>query len=118
LLLEPLNITRHRAIWLRREVLRLVQVAWRNGYYGLTALMAVAWDSQLSPVEIARWRLRRPAAIPPASTSNSRAPRPNVLRPDDDEVVARGAARLPSQTIQRRRAAGFDAVVLDEAAAR
>jgi hypothetical protein len=54
LLLEPLNITRHRAIWLRREVLRLVQVAWRNGYYGLTALMAVAWDSQLSPVEIAR----------------------------------------------------------------
>ena len=38
-------------IWLRWEVLKLVQVAWRNGYYGLAALMAVAWDSQLSPVD-------------------------------------------------------------------
>lgn len=38
-------------IWLRWEVLRLVQVAWRNEFYGLAALMAVAWDSQLSPVD-------------------------------------------------------------------
>jgi hypothetical protein len=38
-------------IWLRREVLLLVQTAWRNEYYGLAALMAVAWDSQLSPVD-------------------------------------------------------------------
>jgi hypothetical protein len=38
-------------IWLRREVLKLVQVAWRNGFYGLAALMAVAWDSMLSPVD-------------------------------------------------------------------
>lgn len=38
-------------IWRRREVLRLVQVAWRHEYYGLAALMAVAWDSQLSPVD-------------------------------------------------------------------
>jgi hypothetical protein len=38
-------------IWLRREVLHLVQVAWRHEYYGLAALMAVAWDSQLSPVD-------------------------------------------------------------------
>jgi hypothetical protein len=38
-------------IWLRREVVKLVQVAWRNGYCGLAALMAVAWDSQLSPTD-------------------------------------------------------------------
>jgi hypothetical protein len=38
-------------IWLRWEVLRLVQVAWRNEFYGLAALMAVAWDSQLSPID-------------------------------------------------------------------
>lgn len=38
-------------IWRRREVLRLVQIAWRNEYYGLAALMAVAWDSQLSPID-------------------------------------------------------------------
>jgi hypothetical protein len=40
-----------KEIWLRSEVLRLVQVAWRNEYYGLAALMAVAWDSQLSPID-------------------------------------------------------------------
>jgi hypothetical protein len=28
-----------------------VQIAWRMEYYGLAALMAVAWDSQLSPVD-------------------------------------------------------------------
>lgn len=38
-------------IWYRSEVYKLVQVAWRNEYYGLAALMAVAWDSQLSPVD-------------------------------------------------------------------
>jgi hypothetical protein len=38
-------------VWRRREVLRLVQVAWRSEYHGLAALIAVAWDSQLSPVD-------------------------------------------------------------------
>lgn len=38
-------------VWYRREVLQLVQVAWRHEYYGLAALMAVAWDSQLSPID-------------------------------------------------------------------
>lgn len=37
--------------WTRKEVLRLVQVAWRNGYHGLAALMATAWDSMLSPID-------------------------------------------------------------------
>jgi hypothetical protein len=38
-------------IWLRHEVLKLVQVAWRNKFYGLAACMAVAWDSMVSPVD-------------------------------------------------------------------
>ncbi|XIA63230.1 hypothetical protein ACFIOY_29045 [Bradyrhizobium sp. TZ2] len=38
-------------IWSRREVLKLVQFAWRNELYGLAAWMAVAWDSQLSPID-------------------------------------------------------------------
>ena len=38
-------------VWYRREVLRLVQTAWRHEYYGLAALMAAAWDSQLSPID-------------------------------------------------------------------
>jgi hypothetical protein len=38
-------------IWLRSEVLKLVQIAWRHGFYGLAACMAVAWDSMLSPID-------------------------------------------------------------------
>jgi hypothetical protein len=38
-------------IWYRGEVLKLVQVAWRNEFYGLAALMAVSWDSMLSPID-------------------------------------------------------------------
>jgi hypothetical protein len=40
-----------QAIWARREVLKLVQVAWRNDFRGLAACMAVAWDSMFSPVD-------------------------------------------------------------------
>jgi hypothetical protein len=38
-------------IWQRREVLKLVQVAWRHNLRGLAACMAVAWDSMLSPID-------------------------------------------------------------------
>jgi hypothetical protein len=41
-------------IWKRREVLNRVQLAWRMGYYGLAACMAVAWDTMLSPVDARR----------------------------------------------------------------
>src|SRR5215470_9564325 len=34
-------------VWREGEVVRLVKVAWRQGYKGLAACMAVAWDSQL-----------------------------------------------------------------------
>ncbi len=40
-----------QAIWKRREVLKLVQTAWRNGFYGLAACMATAWDSMLSSID-------------------------------------------------------------------
>ena len=35
----------------RREAVRLVKAAWRAGYFGLAALIAVAWNSSLSPVD-------------------------------------------------------------------
>jgi hypothetical protein len=38
-------------IWQRKEVLRLVQVAWRNHFRGLAACMAVAYDSMFSPID-------------------------------------------------------------------
>ncbi|MGY4294591.1 hypothetical protein ACVWXN_002686 [Bradyrhizobium sp. i1.4.4] len=43
-----------QAAWQRREVLRRVQLAWRMGYCGLAACIAVAWDSMLSPVDARR----------------------------------------------------------------
>jgi hypothetical protein len=40
------------AAWQRREVLIRVQRAWRMGYHGLAACMAVGWDSMCSPVDV------------------------------------------------------------------
>jgi hypothetical protein len=39
-------------VWTDGEVVRLVKGAWRAGYRGLAAVMAVAWDTQLSPVDV------------------------------------------------------------------
>jgi hypothetical protein len=39
-------------VWPQRDVLRLVQRAWREHYYGLAALLAVAWDTMLSPIDV------------------------------------------------------------------
>jgi hypothetical protein len=39
-------------VWPHHDVLRLVQRAWRERYYGLAALLAVAWDTMLSPVDV------------------------------------------------------------------
>jgi hypothetical protein len=46
---DPRDVT-----WTRREVLRRVQRAWRMGYHGLAACIAVGWDSMLSPVDARR----------------------------------------------------------------
>jgi hypothetical protein len=39
------------ALWTHLESWRLCKTAWREGYYGLAAVIAVAWDSMLSPVD-------------------------------------------------------------------
>jgi hypothetical protein len=43
-----------KAVWVEGEAVRLVKQAWRSGYYGLAALLAVTWDTQLSPVDVRR----------------------------------------------------------------
>ena len=69
-------------VWYRREFLRLVQTAWRHEYYGLAALMAAAWDSQLSPIDNRSLTPHRSAAMTSASTSRSTVPRQaRQLRP-------------------------------------
>jgi hypothetical protein len=38
--------------WSEGEVVRVAKRAWRMGYHGLTAVIAVAWDTQLSPGDV------------------------------------------------------------------
>ena len=38
--------------WSEGETVRLVKSAWRRGYYGLACIVAVAWDTQFSPVDV------------------------------------------------------------------
>lgn len=40
------------AVWTYDEAVRLVKRAWRMGYRGLAAALAVAWDTSLSPVDV------------------------------------------------------------------
>jgi hypothetical protein len=43
---------RRQAVWEFSEVRRLADRAWRERYYGLAAVIAVAWDTSLSPVDV------------------------------------------------------------------
>jgi hypothetical protein len=38
--------------WSEGETVRFVKVAWRLGYHGLACIVAVAWDTQFSPVDV------------------------------------------------------------------
>ena len=38
--------------WTEGETVRLVKTAWRHGYCGLSCVVAVAWDTQFSPVDV------------------------------------------------------------------
>jgi hypothetical protein len=38
--------------WSEGEAVRLAKSAWRNGYHGLACVIAVAWDTQFSPVDV------------------------------------------------------------------
>jgi hypothetical protein len=41
-----------KARWSEGEAVRLVKDAWRNGYHGLACVIAIAWDTQFSPVDV------------------------------------------------------------------
>jgi hypothetical protein len=40
------------ATWAEGEVVRLFKQAWRKGYHGLAAVIAIAWSTQLSPGDV------------------------------------------------------------------
>jgi hypothetical protein len=49
--------------WFEGETVRLVKTAWRHGYRGLACVIAVAWDTQFSPVDVRTLRGRHRAII-------------------------------------------------------
>jgi hypothetical protein len=49
--------------WTEGETVRLVKTAWRDGYHGLACVIAVAWDTQFSPVDVRTLRCRHKAII-------------------------------------------------------
>jgi hypothetical protein len=49
--------------WSEGEAVRLVKAAWRRGYKGLACIIAVAWDTQFSPVDVRTLAARHRAII-------------------------------------------------------
>jgi hypothetical protein len=49
--------------WAEGETVRLAKTAWRYGYHGLACVIAVAWDTQFSPVDVRTLRSRHRAMI-------------------------------------------------------
>jgi len=48
--------------WTEGEAVRLVKGAWRHGYRGLACIIATAWDTQFSPVDVRTLQERHRAA--------------------------------------------------------
>jgi len=49
--------------WSEGEAVRLVKAAWRAGYQGLACIIAVAWDTQFSPVDVRTLTARHRAVV-------------------------------------------------------
>jgi hypothetical protein len=49
--------------WSEGETVRLVKAAWRHGYKGLACIIAVAWDTQFSPVDVRTLAARHRAIV-------------------------------------------------------
>jgi len=55
------------AVWSEGEVVRLAKRAWRMEYFGLAAVIGVAWDTQLSPGDVRALRASQMASGGPGS---------------------------------------------------
>lgn len=51
------------ARWSEGEAVRLAKQAWRMGYYGLAAVIGVAWDTQMSPGDVRALRASQMATF-------------------------------------------------------
>ena len=66
--------------WTEGEVVRLAKQAWRTGYRGLACVIAVAWDTGFSPVDVRTLSQANVVALGDSWGSKSSAPRPARLR--------------------------------------
>jgi hypothetical protein len=98
-----------QAVWEHGEVVRLCKGAWRAGYKGLAAAMAVAWDTSLSPVDVRSLRPqdRRGDAFHVARAKTGRAAIGTLgrrsLRALDAYLSALGVEVSPAAPIFRNR---------------
>lgn len=46
------SVPGRRETWSNGEAARLIKQAWRSGYHGLAAALAVMWDTSFSPVDV------------------------------------------------------------------
>jgi hypothetical protein len=97
------------AVWTDGEVARLVKGAWRSGYKGLAAAMAIAWDTSLSPVDIRGLspKDRQGDAFRVARAKTGRAAigtlGPRALRVLDAYLIELGASVAPASPLFRNR---------------
>jgi hypothetical protein len=85
---------RRQALWSSREAATLAKGAWRAGYPGLAALIAVAWDSSLSPVDVRRLTPAQRIRDGQERYSWSREPR-QAGRPPQPSHAAPAAFSMP-----------------------
>lgn len=79
------------ATWSEGETVRLIKRAWRIGYRGLAAALAVAWDTMLSPVDVrtlTRAQLSHDAHGPLFSLARAKTGKPAI------GTLSKRAARL------------------------
>jgi hypothetical protein len=76
------------ATWTEGEIVRLVKGAWRSGYHGLAVIIAIAWDTGFSPVDVRR------LASDHRSREGFRLPRAKTGRPAIGTLSSRTLALI------------------------
>ena len=56
------SVPGRKQTWRQHEIVRLAKAAWRSGHGGLACIIAVAWDTQFSPVDVRALTARQAVA--------------------------------------------------------
>ncbi len=94
-----------QVFWEFAEVCQLCKRAWREGYHGLTAVIAVAWDTSMSPVDV---RSLRPQDRQGAAFILKRAKTRRAGRRHSHTALRAHFVSISGEARDRDRAAGGD----------